>query len=174
VIRPIDGSVELGTACTSHADERACHADSRNACLWTPSRSACRGIAGGQAVSIVAVSGMGTGRIGGGVLRTGPIGQTQLELGDEEGGAYGTQSYGRRVGARIDGTSLTTGQLGGWVSMENLQTFAGVLSIGGGPTFTPDQLEALVRPDLEPDATGHCTRVSAGFAFDALAVEVVP
>ena len=170
----LGGAIALGTACTSHEDETSCHADARNACLWSPSMSECRGIASGQTARILAVSGMGTGRIGGGVLRSGPIGQTQIELAAGEGGAVATQIYDTRIEARIDEAALTTGQLGGWVEMLNLQTFASFLSIGGGPRFTAESLEAQVRPDLAPDASGHCTRVSAGFAFDALAINIVP
>jgi len=169
----LGGSIALGTACTSHSAETSCHADSRNACLWSPSTSECRGIASGQTARLLAVSGTGTGRIGGGVLRTGPIGQTQIELVAGEGGEVATQIYETRIGARIDETALTAGQLGGWVALDNLQTFAGFLSSGGGPRFTRESLEAQVRPDLL-DATGQCTRTSAGFAFDALAIGIVP
>ena len=169
----LSGPIALGTVCTSHTDEASCHADSRNACLWSPSTRACRGIASGQTARIASVSGIGTGRIGGGVLRTGPIGQTQIELAADEGGAVATQIYDTRIEARLDAAALTAGQLGGWIAMDDLYTFASFLTIGGGPTFTFESLESQVRPDL-PDETGRCTRTSAGFAFDALAVNIVP
>lgn len=176
VIGTVSGMLELGTVCDAHTDEASCHADERDACLWSPTTSTCRGIAGAQAVRIVAVSGQGEGRIGGSVLRTGPIGQTQLELLAFMGmGEVATQIYDTRIEAHIDETALTAGQLGGAVPMDSLATFAGFLATGGpGPTFTPEELEAMVQPDLAPDASGHCTSVSAGFAFDALAVEVAP
>ena len=75
--------------------------------------------------------------------------------------------------ARLDAAALTAGQLGGWIAMDDLYTFASFLTIGGGPTFTFESLESQVRPDL-PDETGWCMRTSAGFAFDALAVNIVP
>jgi hypothetical protein len=167
--------LELGTACPPHADEASCLVDERNACVWSPLTHECRGIAPGQAVTTWAEVGTGTGRIGGGVLRTTSLGQMQLEIAIPLGssGVMATQLYDTRFEARIDETTLTRGQLGAYAEMESLGIFLGSIGIGGGPTFTPEQLEALVRPDLAPDANGHCTRASAGFGFAALAVELV-
>ena len=67
-----------------------------------------------------------------------------------------------RFEARITATALYEGQLGGEITVDDVVAWL----VDGGAIADRASIEALLRPDLEPDADGaHCAGASAGAEF---------
>ncbi len=172
LVQPTGGEFVLGSGCTVHGEPVGCGADVERGCLWSNEISRCIGLREGQGARTQVLVGVAPGRIANGVLHTQVLGEMQLELTYVDQGTSAAQLIDTRIDAEITPTSLS-GELGARIEVNNL---LGLHSSALIPfaSANPERTRARLAPDLMPDASGACTHASAGFAFSAIPLTLVP